>query len=183
MNQIWKCAWQSVVCEYQFLLSQKINSVYNGEDFQLSHVGFWWELLRYEMRQMPELVIFLKLLNSGPCGILGYVTMASDVYRNTFGSARWEQHRVSVSINQKWMHACVECVWRYFHLIHSKTSLCESWQPVCQINCSVQWDRSTQLCRVKERSAAAWSTSFTQQKYRCTETHTHRLTGSSSSAL
>lgn len=55
------------------------------------------------MRQVPELVTFLKLLNSRPRGILGYVTTTSEV---------WECHDVSVSINQKSTHACVICVWR-----------------------------------------------------------------------
>lgn len=34
---------------------------------------------------MLELFIFVKLLNSKPCGILGYVTMVSDVYRDICG--------------------------------------------------------------------------------------------------
>lgn len=41
-------------------------------------------------------------------------------------------------------------------------------QPVCQLSSDkhCQWDRSTLLCRVKERSAAAWSASFTHTKKR-----------------
>lgn len=53
---------------------------------------------------------------------------------------------------------CNMCVERFSHFIHFKLSCVSAGrvrQPVCQINSSVQWDRSTQLCKVKERSAAA----------------------------
>lgn len=40
------------------------------------------------MRQTLELFIFVKLLNSKPCGILGYV--ASDVYKRNMKV--WEHH-------------------------------------------------------------------------------------------
>lgn len=44
-NQIWRSAWQSVVCEYQFSFllgrGEKRSTVYNAEDFQLSYVSFW----------------------------------------------------------------------------------------------------------------------------------------------
>lgn len=73
-----------------------------------------------------------------------------------------EHHPVFVS-----MHACVACVCVCGGGYSLKSCLSDQlWCPV---------GRSTQLCRVKERSAAAWSTSFThnkKQKY----THTHRHT-------
>lgn len=85
MNQIWKSVWQCVTCEYQFslLLSQK-NSVYSAEDFQLSYVSIWWKSLKCEMRQTPELFIFVKL--PGPWGAQGFVTMATHVCRDTCAS-------------------------------------------------------------------------------------------------
>lgn len=65
-----------------------------------------------------ELFIFVKLLNSRPCGILGYATIASDVYRITCGSVG-VLPCFCVSINKNVITCLCNIPYvRYSHFIH-----------------------------------------------------------------
>lgn len=100
-----------------------------------------------------------------PWGALGFVTMATHVYRDTCASVGILPC-VLCLLTKKSSCARVKCERALACLPGVFAGIVR--QPVCQLSSDkhCQWDRSTLLCRVKERSAAAWSASFTHTKKR-----------------
>ena len=162
-----------------------------AKDFQLSHVSFWWESLRYEMRQMLELFIFVKLRNSGPSGILGYVSVASDVCRGTWKCGIAPQQEVwecfCVCSSKIIICLCNMCVCGEVLALHSlQPSLCNRWNsekgclsdqlwcPMGQIHTTLEGEGKV-CCCLKQFI-------HTQQKGN-KNTHTQTHTGSYSSSV